>query len=141
MEFEPEEFTNKEVGWKWDLLPRLTWTTAFFELDRENTPIRDNTGIVIAAGHSQVQGIETGLAGYVTDRWQVSAGYANLNAYFVTGTSNAAGAVAARAGARVPFVPVNTYSLWNRYDFNYNWGVGLGIISQITTTLQLTTLW
>ena len=30
----------------------------------------------------------------------------------------------------MPFVPAHTYSLWNRYDFNYNWGVGLGVIAQ-----------
>ena len=133
----PEEFTNKEVGWKWGLLPRLTFTTAFFRLDRENTPIIDpnGTGTVIASGHSRVLGIETGLAGYITDRWQVTAGYANLNAKFVTNTSNTgspttAPTIAARAGAHVPFVPTNTYSLWNRYDINYNWAVGLGIISQ-----------
>ncbi len=136
-QLKPEEFTNKEVGWKWDLMPRLTFTMAFFRLDRENTPILDSsgTGTVVAAGHSRVLGIETGLAGYVTDRWQVTAGYANLNAKFVTNTSNtgsptATPAIAARAGAHVPFVPTNTYSLWNRYDINYNWGVGLGIISQ-----------
>ena len=80
----PEKFTNREVGTKWDILPRLTWTTAFYQLDRENTPIRDTTGIVVAAGQSRVLGIETGLAGYVTDRWQVSAGYANVNAHYVT---------------------------------------------------------
>ena len=30
----------------------------------------------------------------------------------------------------MPFVPTHTYSLWNRYDITYNWGVGLGIIAQ-----------
>jgi catecholate siderophore receptor len=30
----------------------------------------------------------------------------------------------------VPFVPVHTYSLWNRYDFTRQWGVGVGVISQ-----------
>jgi catecholate siderophore receptor len=135
---DPEKFTNKEVGSKWDITPLLTFTTAFFRLDRENTPIRDpaGTGIVVASGHSRVLGVETGLAGYVTDRWQISAGYANLKARYLTDTSNTgtiiggAPAVAARAGAHVPFVPTNTYSLWNRYDITYNWGVGLGVISQ-----------
>ena len=125
----PEKFTNHEVGTKWDILPLLTWTTAFYDLDRENTPIRDATGIVIAAGQSNVKGIETGLAGYVTDKWQVSAGYANVKARYVSDTSNAAGALAARAGNHVQFVPTHTYSLWSRDDFNYNWGAGLGIIS------------
>ena len=130
---QPEKFTNKEVGTKWDITPLLTMTTAFFELDRENTPIRDpaGTGIVVAAGHSRVKGIEAGLAGYVTDKWQISAGYANLDARFVTNTANAGtGVIAAVAGAHVPFVPTHTYSLWNRYDITYNWGVGIGVISQ-----------
>ena len=35
-----------------------------------------------------MKGIEAGLAGYVTDKWQISAGYANLNARFVTDTAN-----------------------------------------------------
>jgi catecholate siderophore receptor len=129
----PEKFTNTEVGTKWDILPRLTWTTAFYNLDRENTPIRDpaGTGLVIATGTSNVKGIETALAGYVTDKWQISAGYANVNAHYTSDTANGtSGALAAKAGAHVQFVPVHTYSLWNRYDINYNWGVGLGIISQ-----------
>lgn len=37
---------------------------------------------------------------------------------------------AAAAGARVPFTPGNTYSLWNRYDFSETWGAGIGVISQ-----------
>ena len=127
---QPEKFTNKEVGAKWDINPLLTFTAALFELDRENTPIRDTTGTVIAAGHSRVRGFEAGLAGYVTEKWQISAGYANLDARFGTDTSNAAGVVAARAGNHVPFVPPHTYSLWNRYDINTNWGLGLGVIAQ-----------
>jgi catecholate siderophore receptor len=128
----PEKFTNKEIGWKWDIAPLLTFAAAFFELDRENTPIRDSngTGIVVANGHSRTKGIESGLAGYVTDRWQISAGYAYRKARYLTDTSNAAGTLAASAGNHVPFVPTHAFSLWNRYDFNYNWGVGLGIIGQ-----------
>jgi catecholate siderophore receptor len=126
----PEKFTNNEFGSKWDITPLLTLTTAFFKLDRENTPIADPSNIVVAQGHSRVLGVETGLAGYVTEKWQISAGYAALQARFLTSTSNAAGALAARAGNHVPFVPTNTYSLWNRYDITYNWGVGVGVISQ-----------
>jgi catecholate siderophore receptor len=128
----PEQFTNKELGAKWDIMPLLTFTAALFQLDRENTPIRDpaGTGTVVAAGHSRVTGFEAGLAGYVTDQWQISVGYANLHAVFVSDTSNAAGTLAARAGAHVPFVPNNTWSVWNRYDITYNWGVGVGVIGQ-----------
>ncbi len=30
----------------------------------------------------------------------------------------------------MPFVPIHTYSLWNRYDITYNWGVGVGVIAE-----------
>jgi catecholate siderophore receptor len=130
---QPEKFTNREVGTKWDITPLLTLTTAYFQLDRENTRVPDpsGTGLVIATGHSRVTGFESGLAGYLTDKWQISAGYANLDARFLTSTANAGtGAANAFAGARVPFVPIHTYSLWNRYDINYNWGFGVGVIAE-----------
>jgi catecholate siderophore receptor len=127
---QPEQFTNREIGFKWDIDPRLAFTAALFRLDRENTPIRDNAGLVTAAGASRVDGFELGLAGYLTDKWQMTAGYANLDARYVTDTASAAGALAARAGNRVPFVPVHTFSLWNRYDFTAAWGAGVGVISQ-----------
>jgi catecholate siderophore receptor len=126
----PEKFTNKEVGLKWDITPALAFTAAVFELVRENTPIKDNANVAVAAGASRVDGLELSLIGYITEKWQTTAGYANLNARYVTDTSNAAGTLAARAGNHVPFVPAQTYSLWNRYDFTENWGAGAGIISQ-----------
>jgi len=126
----PEKFTNKEVGLKWDVTPVLALTAAYFRLDRENTPIQDNTNTAVAAGASRVDGVELGAAGRITDKWQMTAGYANLDARYLTNTSNAAGTLAARAGAHVPFTPVHTWSLWNRYDFTETWGAGLGVISQ-----------
>ena len=126
----PEQFTNKEIGLKWDITPVLAFSTAVFRLDRVNTPIKDNTNVAIAAGQSRVDGVEVSLAGRVTEKWQMTAGYANLYARYLTDTSNAAGTLAARAGNHVPFTPVHTYSLWNRYDFNPTWGAGLGVISQ-----------
>ena len=37
----PEQFTNYEVGVKWDVLPRLSLTTAAYRLDRTNTRATD----------------------------------------------------------------------------------------------------
>jgi catecholate siderophore receptor len=132
-QLKPEQFTNKEVGVKWDITPVLAFTAAVFRLDRENTPIADPTtpGAVIGAGHSRVDGEEVSLTGRITDKWQVTAGFAHLDARFLTNTANAGtGAPAALAGARVPLVPMHTYSLWNRYDFTEVWAAGLGIINQ-----------
>jgi catecholate siderophore receptor len=40
---EPEKFVNYEVGAKWDVLERLSLTTAVFQLDRSNTSAPDPT--------------------------------------------------------------------------------------------------
>ena len=47
---EPEKFVNKEVGVKWEITPRLTYTTALYELDRTNSRFPDpvNLGFLSA---------------------------------------------------------------------------------------------
>jgi catecholate siderophore receptor len=126
----PEQFANKEVGFKWDIMPALAFNAAYFQLDRENTPVLDSTGVVVAAGHSRVKGEEVSLVGRVTNKWQMTAGFAHLDARYVTNTANAGGTVVALAGNRVPFVPINTYSLWNKYDFTDMWAAGIGVLNE-----------
>jgi catecholate siderophore receptor len=70
----------------------------------------------------QVRGIELAASGNITERWTTSAGYA----YQDGATQSTIGAIP--AGTRIPQLPRNTFSLWNRYDLNSTWGAGLGII-------------
>lgn len=122
----PEKFVNKEVGLKWDVTPRLAFTAAAYELNRTNSRFPDpvNAGFFILSGATQTRGFETSLAGYITDNWQMTAGYAYTDARVVGATS-----AIILPGNRVALVPYNQFSLWNRYDFNENWGAGLGVIS------------
>ena len=60
----------------------------------------------------------------MTGAWQIAGGYANQDAYVTSRTA------AAAPGAKVPLVPRNTLSLWNRYQFGTAWGLGLGVIYQ-----------
>ncbi|MBV9558152.1 MAG: TonB-dependent siderophore receptor [Pseudolabrys sp.] len=123
---DPEKFVNKEVGVKWDITPRLAFTTALYRLDRTNSRFPDpaNAGFFILSGATRAQGVETSLTGYVTDKWQMTAGYAYTDARIVGNTS-----ATITAGNRVALVPYNQFSLWNRYDFNDTWGAGLGVIA------------
>ncbi|MEA2975067.1 MAG: catecholate siderophore receptor [Alphaproteobacteria bacterium] len=123
---EPEKFINKEVGFKWDVTPRLQWATALYQLDRTNQRFADpvNVGFFILNGATQVRGVETSLTGYVTDKWQITAGYAYTDARIVGATSTAV-----LPGNRAQLVPYHQASLWNRYDFNDMWGAGVGVIS------------
>jgi len=124
--FRPEKFTNREIGMKWDVNPVLAATAAVYQLDRENTTANDpnNPGFVVLTGSSRTEGFEAGLTGYILPQWQIAGGYGHQNGYYTSDTTNA------RRGAKVPQVAADTFSLWNRYQFNPMWGAGVGVIYQ-----------
>ena len=123
---EPEGFTNREIGVKWDFRPDLALTAAWYRLDRTNTEAPDpsNATRIVQTGRQRSTGHEITLAGNVTASWQVAAGYAAQTATIVSRTT------AARAGATVPLVPRQSFSLWNRYQLLSRVGAGLGVVHQ-----------
>lgn len=123
---EPEQFVNREVGVKWDALANLAFTAAAYRLDRSNTTAPDpfDASRVVQTGRQRSSGLELGVSGDVTTRWQVQGGLAEQRAVIVERTA------AALAGARVPLVPRHTASLWNRYQLTSTLGAGLGVIHQ-----------
>jgi catecholate siderophore receptor len=127
---EPEKFVNKEIGLKWDIFPRLQFTTAVYDLDRSNQRLADpnNPGFFILSGKTNAKGVEAGLVGTVTDMWQVSGGYAYTDARIVSATSTTI-----VAGNRVALVPFDTFTLWNKVQLTELWAVGAGIIHQTSS--------
>ncbi|MBC7841152.1 MAG: TonB-dependent siderophore receptor [Gemmatimonadaceae bacterium] len=121
---EPEQFTNREVGIKWDARQDLALTAAVYRLDRTNTTAPDPVlaGVVVQTGAQRTTGWEIGASGSPTAKWQIAGGYVNQVARIMSRTS------AAAAGARVPLVPRWTLSLWNRYQIVPRAGVGVGIV-------------
>ncbi|HWH18298.1 MAG TPA: TonB-dependent siderophore receptor, partial [Allosphingosinicella sp.] len=121
----PEKFDNYELGAKWEPIEGLLATAALYQLDRTNTRAPGATpGQVVLTGAQRSRGLELGLERSVSDRWQVSAGYAWQKAEITETTS------AAPAGREVPLVPRHQFSVWNRYDFSDALGVGLGVVAQ-----------
>jgi Outer membrane receptor for monomeric catechols len=59
----PQKFTNEEVGFKWNIAPRLLYTAAVYNLDRENVPLPDpnNPGFFILSGKNRIRGFESEL--------------------------------------------------------------------------------
>ncbi len=123
---EPEQFTNREVGVKWDVRPDLALTAALYRLDRTNTtaPAPDNPALVVQTGAQRTTGWEVGASGALTARWQIAGGYASQHARIISRTS------AAAAGAEVPLVPRQTLSLWNRMQLTPGLGAGIGVVYQ-----------
>jgi catecholate siderophore receptor len=122
---EPERFENLELGAKWSPIAGLLATVAVYRLDRTNTRAVDPVTLqVVQTGAQRSRGIEFGLERNMSDRWQISAGYALQGAEIRRTTS------AAPAGRTVPLVPRHQFSLWNRYDLTDRLGVGLGLVAR-----------
>ncbi|HEX6750589.1 MAG TPA: TonB-dependent siderophore receptor [Longimicrobium sp.] len=121
---EPEQFVNREVGAKWDVHPDLSLTAAVYRLDRTNTSATDpnDASKIVQTGHQRTTGFELGAAGNVMRGWQIVGGFASQRARIVSATT------AAKAGARVPLVPHQTLSLWNRWQLLPAVGIGAGIV-------------
>ena len=122
---DPESFRNRELGAKWDIRPDLAATLAVYRLDRGNVVVpdpSDATRSLLVDGQVS-KGAELGLAGRITDAWQLMGGYA-----WQDGEITATQSAAAPAGNRLAQLPRHSASLWNRYDFSPRFGIGLGIV-------------
>ena len=122
---EPEQFRNYELGAKWDARPGLGVTAAVYQLTRTNVIVPDpsNLGRTLLADGQRTRGLELGASGRVAARWSLIGAYAYQDGE-LTSTLSAT----ARAGATLAQVPAHTFSLWNRYDVDARWGLGLGVI-------------
>ncbi|MXO88793.1 TonB-dependent receptor [Alteraurantiacibacter aestuarii] len=122
----PETFENWEAGIKWSIHPELFLTAAIFRLTRDNTQAPDpaGSGLTVAAGESQVEGFEFGLAGELVDNLNVSLGYAYLDGEITETTS------AAVAGTTLQQVAKHHITAWTRYDVTDRLGFGAGVIHQ-----------
>lgn len=122
----PEEFENKEFGIKWNLSDSLSFTTAVFEVTRENGTVTDpdNPENSIITG-TKTKGFEMQLVGYVSESWQINAGYSSLDA-------NEAGRVVDGnlANRVLSQVPENMLTIWNHYQLDDKWAFGLGLVHQ-----------
>jgi catecholate siderophore receptor len=123
---EPERFTNRELGAKWDVTPALSLTSAVFQLDRTNSTAHDpaNPTVLVQTGAQRTTGYELGVSGDVTAAWQIAGGFASQRAVLTSATT------AGAAGATAPLVPHHTASLWNRVQLAPAVGVGLGLVHQ-----------
>jgi len=124
--FDPEEFTNYEVGAKWEVRPDLLLTLAVYQLERDNTTAPDpvTPGVVVLTGSQRTMGFELGLTGQITDRWQLAGGFSRQDAEITSGT------LSAPAGQKIALTPEFTFSLWNKYQITPRFAAGLGVIYQ-----------
>ena len=141
---EPIESQSYDFGIKTELLGgRLTSTLAYFDIKRQNLAYGD-TARQLATGRSpffifgnseNTQGIEVETNWAPSDNYNLVAGWAHTMTA-ETSVSNNATFVGRRFGG----IPLNTYTLWNRYLFTSgplkNFAVGAGLQHNDATNLS-----
>jgi catecholate siderophore receptor len=126
-DLEPEETTNFEIGGKWDLLDnRLALTAALFRLERTNMKTSDpaNPTKLVLAGEQRTDGLELTASGQLSDKWQVYAGYAFLDAEITKSNSFTNGV--ANEGQVPTLTPRHSANLWLVRSLTQTWRVGMG---------------
>lgn len=144
---DPVRMHNYEVGVKWDWLGgKLSTTAALFHTVKENVAYGGGANPIVY-GEQEVQGIELGIAGNLTDRWKVFGGLTLLDSERKHGQdvddalccgngdySGQGGAdthpdwrnVATTNGDELSFTPKVFATLWTTYDVTNALTVGGG---------------
>lgn len=115
---DPDVFETAEIGVKWDFVPGLSFTAAYFQNEQTRADRDDVTGENFEVRGLEIEGIEVQLQGNITEQLFVTAGYSHLDGE----TDN---------GAEIPReVPENTFSVWGAYQVTDKLGFGLGATYQ-----------
>ncbi len=114
---DPNVFENTEFGVKWDINENFSLTAAVFENEQTSPQVSDNDPSTLDVIQSEVSGFEFQVNGQITDTWFVTANYSNLDGEQANGTAPRE-------------IPENTFSIWNKFDLNENFGFGIGATYQ-----------
>jgi len=123
IDFEPQESKTYEIGTKWDVLnKRLALTAALYRTEVTNEVVQDPTTLLYyQTGKKQVQGIELGAAGAITDKWGVSAGFTTMDTSVTNGP-----AVTASGNDVLAYTPKSAFTLWTSYQLPFGLTIGGG---------------
>lgn len=120
---DPEETDSFEIGAKANLFgDRLALSGALFKTVRKNAQIQVEPGVYEQAGEAEVQGLELGASGNVTDKWQVFGGYTWMDSELTKGAYNNV-----NVGDSLANTPEHTASLFTTYRLMPKLSLGGGV--------------
>ncbi len=118
----PQENRAYELGGKWDVNSgKLSLSAAAFQITQYNARSSDASGTYTATGTVQVKGARAGIAGHVTEQWQLFGGYTHLDATIIDGIAPGT------AGMTPANTPKDSASLWSSYAVTPQWEIGAGV--------------
>jgi catecholate siderophore receptor len=142
---EPEKTRSYEAGTKWDLRgERLSLTGALFRTEKRNarTPgINPGDPPTVLAGRQVVNGIELGVSGQVTSRWNGFAGYSFMHSDIARSNT------AAEEDRSLALTPRHTFSVWTTLALTRKLTLGGGgqfmdaVFRNTTTTVVVPSYW
>jgi catecholate siderophore receptor len=123
-DLKPEKSQSYEAGTKWDLYSnRLAVSAAYFRTEKANarTPgINPGDPPTVLDGKQHVDGIEFGLVGNITDRWQGIGGYTFMRSK-IDKSNNAS-----EVGREFGNTPRHSFNVWTNYQFPWRFDLGGG---------------
>ena len=118
----PEKNKTYELGTKWDVLnDSVSLTAAVFRTETTNARITLPNNDYAMAGKKRVDGVELGVAGAITPKWNVFAGYTFMDSEIVDG-----GPLGTDEGNDFPNTPRHSFSLWTTYKILPQATIGAG---------------
>ena len=121
-QLDPDTFTNREVGVKWDFAETLSFTAAMFENQQSSPQTADNDPATLDVIDSQIEGFEMQLLGQLNERFSFSVNFSQLDGEIVNRSGS--------TGLTPRELPESTYSAWAQYVLNERAGVSLGVTYQ-----------
>ncbi|MRW92031.1 TonB-dependent siderophore receptor [Duganella sp. FT80W] len=124
---EPEVVRNRELGLRWEGGDALSLSAAFYQSRRGNVLVDDpvNAGESDLVEGQRGHGVELELTACLSPDWKLSAGYAWQRSR-LTATQYAS----SQAGAQMPHVPHQTFSLWSTHTLTPVLEASLGVIAR-----------
>lgn len=135
---DPVELQNYEVGVKWDWFGgALSTTAALFHTEKSKVAYPAGGGDIVY-GRQEVQGLELGIAGKITERWQIYGGLTWMDserkhgiavddALRDGGSGNDYGGALTTNGDELAYTPNFFATLWMTYDLTDKFTFGGGV--------------
>jgi catecholate siderophore receptor len=125
-DLKPEKNRSMELGTKWELMSRqLLLTAAVFRTEKTNARTQnpdDPNDLLVLDGEQLVQGVELGLAGSLTSRWDIFTGYTFLDSEIEKSKDPA------ELGNELPNTPKHSFNIWSTYQVTPKLQIGGGAL-------------
>ena len=118
----PEETRSLEVGSKWEVGANhgLLLSAALFRNEKINARTTDESGNLVLSGNQEVDGLEIGVSGQLTDSLSLFGGWAWMDSE-ISDSGNAA-----ELGHALPYIPEQSGTLWLSWSASDRWQFGVG---------------